>query len=97
MISNISVDFNNELKKNDDFLEEKEIDVYRLNFFWDENSLDLSSNMRLDDFQNVMQYKSHYFNNCGRSYDYEMDNYSAKNLELLNKHAFNFNYELFDI
>ena len=34
---------------------------------------------------------------CNRSYDFEMDNYSAKNIDTLNRHGFNFNYEFFEL
>ncbi len=93
----MSVDFNSEIRKNEDSLEEKEIDRNRFNFFLDDNRSESSSIMRLDNFQTVMQYKSHYFDGCNRSYDYEIDNFSANNIERLNKHAFNFNFDVFEI
>ncbi len=77
-------------------MEEKEIDKFRLNLFWEDNNSDLSSNMRLDDFGRVMQYKFQLFDPIHRSYDYDMDNYSAKDLDTLNKHAFKFDYDLFE-
>ncbi len=97
IISNISVDYNNDVKKTEDLVEEKEIDRYRLNFYWDdEHNSDFSSNLRLDEFQTIMHYKSQQNDCFNRSYDFEMQNYSSKHIDTLNRHGFNFNYEFFD-